>query len=197
MEQIIDVNFMADYLRHSYEQTPYKQVLIYTLDALDQLIDSAYPWLPDITTEEMRLAFEPWYEQRDAWSLRVLEYDAALEGAETKSDWENYVAVPLFDGYYPPDMELPLPPSWPDVETTMRLVNEASLLRHQFPVLASRRGHGDDWGKQIEDIFDDYKKKVDDYIKGHVKKETAKKITPFLVAGVGVAAILALSRTRR
>ncbi len=195
MEQIIDVNAMAEYMRHSYEQSPYKQTLIYTLDALDRLVELASDWVPLITTEEMRVAFKTWYEQRDAWSLRVEEYDAALDGAETRSDWENYVAAPLFDGRYPSDMELPLPPDWPDVETPMRLVNEASLLAHQFPVLAVRKGGG--WAKQIEDIFDEYQKKIDDYIKGHVKKETARRVTPFLVAGVGVVAILALSRTRR
>ena len=128
----IKVRKFADQVTDIYDHAPHEMVLesvIAMLEAQDlQAQQIRANMFEEDEVDLMASALEAWDEERGAFRARLDEYIAAFEGAEDSEDLQAYVLDPLFDAEYHEDMEIDAPPSWSDIETPARLLNDLSQM---------------------------------------------------------------------
>lgn len=205
----IDTQSLSNSLREVYKRYPTKESLFAIIEILVYWMDYL-----DVEIKNHDFDSDQWTALFDEFDERLVEYLAATDGAQTKEDLDRYVYGPLFEGKYPNDMDLKNPPTWPDVQTPWRLTNDltafgdvddpkkhlvaalnisqVSLEQDKAEASEEEKGFLDDAQKYIEDI----KKDIEDYLTEQKKKEMAKKAKPWLLAGLGALAAVALVKSR-
>jgi len=122
----VDIDGTRDAIIEIYDHAPYEDTLGYILAAAVKLCSSIEScreqwrkcdrWAAELS--------EAWDEAYAEFKGRLDEYIAAFQGAEDVGDLQAYILDPMFDGAYPTDMDLENVPTWPDIETPWRLMND-------------------------------------------------------------------------
>ena len=128
----ITVGKFADRVTEIYDHAPHEVVLESLIGMMGIQAKAALEirqgLLEESETHAVAPALEAWDDTANAFLLRLDEYNAAFEGADTPEDLRNYVLDPILDGEYPEDMEVKDAPAWRDLETPSRLLNDLSQI---------------------------------------------------------------------
>lgn len=211
----IDSQSLSRSLLGAYKRYPTKDtmfavlsMLIYWMNYLENEVSNS-----DLSPEDKGM----WLDLFHKFDERLIEYEAAIDGASSLEDLSRYVVDPLFFAIYPVDMNLEDPPTWPDIETPWRLTNDLisfsnkSISNSEKELLVSldigkasleeSKNNADDSDKGLledaQEYLENIKKNIEDYIAKEKTKEIAQKAKPWLLAGLGAIAALAIVKARK